>query len=103
MRGENVGSWGMNNYGTAALNFTDAQFLDSPAAFHITSAVFNFCDGHAEGHKWMSSYTIAFGNDTTPGKDSGGTSQSNANAPPGGGKNPDLQWIGSHYPGKQNP
>jgi len=96
-------SWGMNNYGTAALNFTDAQFLDSPAAFHITSAVFNFCDGHAEGHKWMSSYTIAFGNDTTPGKDSGGTSQSNANAPPGGGKNPDLQWIGSHYPGGQNP
>jgi type II secretory pathway pseudopilin PulG len=44
MRGENVGSWGMSNFGTAAANFTDTQFEDSPAAFHIRSAVFNFCD-----------------------------------------------------------
>lgn len=98
MRGENVGSWGMNNYGTVAANFTDAQFQDSPAAFHITSANFNFADGHAESHKWLSGATIAFANDTTRTKDSGGTSQSNANA----AGNKDLQWIGSHFPSRQN-
>jgi prepilin-type processing-associated H-X9-DG protein len=36
----------MKSYGTAAFNFADAQFLDSPAAFRTTSANFNFCDGH---------------------------------------------------------
>ena len=99
MRGENVGSWGMSNYGTLAANFTDAQFQDSPAAFHITSADFNFCDGHAEAHKWLNASTIAFANDTTQGKDSGGTTQNNANS----NRKQDLQWIGSHYPGTQNP
>jgi prepilin-type N-terminal cleavage/methylation domain-containing protein len=99
MRGENIGSWAMHNYGTAAANFTDAQFEDSPAAFHVTSADFNFADGHAEGHKWLSGKTIAFANDQTPGKDSGGTTQSLANQ----AGNLDLQWLGSHYPGTQNP
>ena len=99
MRGENVGSWGMNSYGSVALNFTDAQFQDSPAAFHTTSANFNFADGHAESHKWLNGATVAFANDTTRTKDSGGATQSAANA----AGNKDLQWIGSHYPGKQNP
>jgi len=99
MRGENVGSWGMNNYGTTAATFTDAQFGDSPAAFHVVAADFNFCDGHAESHKWLNGSTISFANDTTRNKDSGGGSQSFAN----GNSKQDLQWIGSHYPGKQNP
>jgi prepilin-type N-terminal cleavage/methylation domain-containing protein len=99
MRGENVGSWGMKDYGTVGANFTDAQFEDSPAAFHITSACFNYVDGHAESHKWANGSTIAFANDTTQTKDSGGASQTAANA----AGNLDLQWIGSHYPGNQNP
>jgi len=99
MRGENVGSWGMNNFGTANLNFKDAQFQDSPAAFHITSACFNFCDGHAESHKWQNGDTIAYANDTTQNKDSGGASQSAANS----GNAVDRQWVANHYPGSQNP
>jgi prepilin-type N-terminal cleavage/methylation domain-containing protein len=99
MRGENVGSWGMNNYGTAAAGYGDAQFEDSPAAFHIVSADFNFVDGHAEVHKWLDGTTIAFANDQTRTKDSGGATQSAANA----NSKRDLQWIGSHYPGPQNP
>ena len=99
MRGENVGSWGLNNYGTAALGFGDAQFEDSPAAFHVISACFNFCDGHAETHKWLNAATIAFANDTTLNKDSGGGTQAAANA----GIAADRQWIGNHYPGPQNP
>jgi len=99
MRGENVGSWGMNSFGTAAANFTDARFQDSPAAFHVTSADFNFTDGHAEGHKWLDGATVNFANDTSQSKDSGGATQSAANH----AGNPDLQWLGSHYPGTQNP
>jgi prepilin-type processing-associated H-X9-DG protein len=81
----------------------DAKFEDSPAAFHVTSADFNFCDGHAESRKWLLGATIAFGNDTTRNKDSGGASQNAANAYVGTSANVDLQWIGSHYPGPQNP
>ena len=103
MRGENVGSWQMLNtssYGTAANAFTDAKFGDSPAAFHVTSACFNFADGHAESHRWLSAATIDFAADTTKGKENGvGGSQAKANFR----GNPDLQWIGSHYPGGQNP
>ena len=100
MRGENIGSWGMSNYGSQAANFTDAQFEDSPAAFHITSAVFNFCDGHAEGHKWLDGTTLTYANDTFPSKDSGGdASRGNADS----GSIHDQQWVGSHYPGNQNP
>jgi hypothetical protein len=99
MRGENVGSWSMANYGTAARDFTDARFQDSPAAFHITSACFNFADGHSESHKWLDGTTIAFANDTSPNKDGGGATQTAANH----AGNPDLKWLGSHYPGTQNP
>jgi len=100
MRGENIGSWGMGNPGSPAQNFTDAQFLDSPAAFHVTSAVFNFCDGHAAGRKWLDGTTIAFANSTIPNKDGGaGGVQAAANH----AGNPDLPWIGSHYPSKLNP
>jgi hypothetical protein len=98
MRGENVGSWAMNNFGSVALNFRDALFQDSPAAFHVTSAVFNFCDGHAEPHRWLNGATIDYANDKTQNKDSGGPSQTAANS----GNSVDRQWVGSHYPGKQN-
>jgi prepilin-type N-terminal cleavage/methylation domain-containing protein len=100
MRGENQGSWGMNNYGTVAANFTDALFQDSPAAFHVLSATFPFADGHAESHRWLDGSTKDFANNTVQKKDSGaGGSQGLANH----ANNKDLQWIGSHYPGLQNP
>jgi hypothetical protein len=86
-----------------ANKFDDAKFEDSPAAFHVTSADFNFCDGHAESHKWQLAGTVIFANDTTQNKDSGGTSQNAANQFVGSLQNVDLMWIGSHYPGNQNP
>ncbi|HTY87230.1 MAG TPA: prepilin-type N-terminal cleavage/methylation domain-containing protein [Candidatus Acidoferrum sp.] len=99
MRGENVGSWALNSYGTVANGFTDALFGDSPAAFHVISACFNFADGHAESHRWQDSTTLAYANDTTQSKDSGGSTQTAANHK----GNPDIQWVASHYPGKHNP
>ena len=101
MRGENVGSWGMLNYGTVAANFTDTQFEDSPAAFHGVTACFVFVDSHAVAHKWLDGPTIAFAKDTNANKDSGGDGMRGAaNASP---TKRDLQWVGSHYAGAQNP
>jgi hypothetical protein len=66
----------------------------------VTSTDFNFCDGHAENHKWMNPATIAFANDTTPGKDAGaGGLRAAAN----GGSNIDRQWVGSLYASPANP
>ncbi len=97
MRGENLGSWQMNPSSLAA-NFSGATFGDSPAAFHVTAAVFNFCDGHAESHRWQDPTTIAYANDTTATKDSSGTSKSNAQH----AGNVDAMWCASHYAGNQN-
>ena len=103
MRGENVGSWNMNTVGTPTDSggpFHSAVFGDSPAAFHVNVAVFNFCDGHAEGHRWLDPTTIAYANDTTPTKDQpGSTSQNNATSH----VNVDAIWVGSKYAGNQNP
>ena len=88
-RGENIGSWEMN-VGTAPA-FADATFEDgndAPAAFHITSAIFNFCDGHAESHKWLNGLTIAFAN------------ANDGNPPPA---NSDSTWVAQHYATTSNP
>jgi prepilin-type N-terminal cleavage/methylation domain-containing protein/prepilin-type processing-associated H-X9-DG protein len=92
-RGENEGSWWMNIPSTAtqANGFQGSTFADgydAPAAFHISSANFNFCDGHAESHKWLNSETIAFAN------------AMDGNPPPA---NSDSLWVAQHYAGKQNP
>jgi prepilin-type N-terminal cleavage/methylation domain-containing protein len=93
MRGENLGSWELRNPGTPAAGFTDARFNDSPAAFHVNAAIFNFCDGHAESHRWLDPTTIAWANSTDPNKD---------NNPPTG-SSADTIWLGRHFPGRQNP
>jgi hypothetical protein len=62
--------------------------------------VFNFCDGHAESHKWQDSSTIAYANDLNSGKENNSDGmQGKANHR----GNPDMQWVGLHYPGNQNP
>jgi prepilin-type N-terminal cleavage/methylation domain-containing protein/prepilin-type processing-associated H-X9-DG protein len=97
-RGENVGSWQMSNPGTAAANFADAQWRDSPAAFHGNSATFSFADGHSEMHKWLNGYTIAYAND---GDDTGGSgAQGSANSM---GSSADRAWVGRRYPTTTNP
>ena len=64
-RGENEGAWWMNFAGNQANGFQGSTFADgndAPAAYHITSANFNFCDGHAESHKWLNGETINLAN-----------------------------------------
>jgi len=97
-RGENFGSWVMNP-DSAANNFVNATFGDSPAAFHVTSATFSFADGHAESHRWLDGRTVAYANQGSDGSGNGGTIQSAAQQK----GNVDAIWVASHYPGAQNP
>ena len=92
-RGENVGSWKMNISGSQGTGFQGSTFADgydAPAAFHVTAAIFNFCDGHAESHRWLNGATIAFANALA------GTA-----TPPAA--NSDSMWVAQHYAGTQNP
>lgn len=88
-RGENVGSWQMNIAGNQANGFSGSTFssrFDSPAVFHVSSAVFNYCDGHAESHRWINPRGLE--------------AYANGGAQPTGS---DAAWIAQRYAGKQNP
>ncbi|MGO8699838.1 MAG: type II secretion system protein [Limisphaerales bacterium] len=93
-RGENVGSWEMTISGDVANGFKGSAFADAddaPAAFHgDNTAVFNFCDGHAEPHRWQNYQTIQFA------LNNNGT----ANPPP---SNVDSEWVAQRYAGTDNP
>jgi len=100
LRGENIGSWQMANFGTPALGFTDAQFGDSPAAFHgKTSASFSYTDGHSDLRKWLDATTLAYALSTDITKDSSSPEKSAAQS----GSKRDQPWVGSHYPTVDNP
>jgi len=89
-RGENWGSWWMNIQGTQANGFQNSSFADpddGPAVFHVTSADFNFCDGHAESHRWADpNKALAY--------DNGNPTQPAA---------ADIAWVAQRCAGKQNP
>ena len=59
-RGDNLGSWIMNQTGTLANDFLGSSFIDSPAAFHGDSSSFDWADGHASMHKWVDAATLAY-------------------------------------------
>jgi prepilin-type N-terminal cleavage/methylation domain-containing protein/prepilin-type processing-associated H-X9-DG protein len=99
-RGENVGSWEMDDYGTSAANFSDAKFGDSPAAFHVNAATFNFADGHVESHRWLDASTIAYANSIAIDKETDGDGARSAAQD---NSVHDQQWVSLHYPGPQNP
>jgi prepilin-type N-terminal cleavage/methylation domain-containing protein/prepilin-type processing-associated H-X9-DG protein len=91
-RGENVGSWQMTINGNQANGFLGSAFssvFDAPAAFHGRSAVFSFCDGHVENHRWLNDVTVNFANGN--------------GAVPVPASNVDSLWIAQRYAGRQNP
>jgi prepilin-type N-terminal cleavage/methylation domain-containing protein len=92
-RGENERSWEMN--GGTTPSFSDAAFIDSPAAFHGTSSSFNFADGHATSRKWLDGATVNYALSTDPAKYS---------SRPGAAQTPhDSPWVGMRYPTPSNP
>ena len=90
---ENQDSWEVMFPATATSpNWTGLSFWDAPAAFHQTSTVFGFADGHAENHRWLDPATLACANYLGSGKPSYDTSNGSITACPR-----DLSYIASHY------
>jgi prepilin-type N-terminal cleavage/methylation domain-containing protein len=98
--GENQKTWDMSS-GTPSLNFADAIWGDSPAAFHGPNSTFNFADGHAESRKWLSGSVVAFANSMNPDKyiNVGGPQGEAAQA----NGQQDLYYVASHNPTVLNP
>lgn len=93
-RGENVGSWIMNQ-GDPAKNFAGAQLVDSTANFHGNASTFNYADGHAESKKWQDQAMIKYSASMDPNKF--GSSPNDKAAPR------DVNWLARRYPSKVNP
>jgi prepilin-type N-terminal cleavage/methylation domain-containing protein len=55
---ENQNSWELVCTGS----WPPPNWYDGPAAFHQTSAVFSYVDGHAANHRWIDGATIRLGN-----------------------------------------
>ena len=89
-RGENVGSMAFNVSGSLTNGFAGSTFADQydvPGVYHLPTGIFNFCDGHAESHKWLNpGALLAFAN---------GSQTQPATA--------DALWVAQHHAGTQNP
>jgi prepilin-type N-terminal cleavage/methylation domain-containing protein len=94
--GENRYTWDMDG-GDPRLNFANATWGDSPAAFHGNNSTFNFADGHAEAHKWLSGSVIAFANAMTD------TDKANAALVADSNGLQDLYYVATHFPTLLNP
>jgi len=94
-RGDNLGSWIMNQAGTVANDFTGSSYIDSPAAFHGTSSSFDWADGHASMHKWVDPATIAYAQSMDTGKYD--------KSPPASQITHDARWLARGYASKINP
>ena len=93
-RGENVGSWIMNQ-GDPAKDFNGASLVDSTANFHGNASTFNFADGHAESKKWVDGAMIKYSASMDQNKF--GSSPNDKVAPN------DVRWLARRYPSKINP
>jgi len=94
-RGDNIGSWIMNQAGTLDNGFVGSSFIDSPAAFHGSSSSFNWADGHASMHKWIDPATIAYAQSMNVNK--------YGSAPPASQISHDAPWLAKGYASKINP
>ncbi len=93
-RGENVGSWLMNQ-GNVANGFSGASLVDSTANFHGNASTFNYADGHAESKKWIDSALIKYSASMDQNKF--------ASAPTDKTAPHDVNWLARRYPSKLNP
>jgi prepilin-type N-terminal cleavage/methylation domain-containing protein len=69
---ENINSWVLPiNGGTYPPGWNGLTWWDAPAAFHQSSAVIGYMDGHAENHRWLDADTITLARylGTSPTKD----------------------------------
>lgn len=91
---ENINSWALPIGGSMyPTSWSGLTWWDTPAAYHGTSAVFGFMDGHAENHRWLDSKTIQLANylGTSPSKDSYAQGFGLSECPN------DLPWMANGY------
>jgi prepilin-type N-terminal cleavage/methylation domain-containing protein len=92
---ENDNSWVLGVSGTSfPPAWMGLTWLDGPAAFHQTSEVFGYMDGHSENHHWLDSTTIRLANDLnkeTDGPNTGVNSGSFGSTPH------DLPWVANGF------
>ena len=93
-RGENVGSWILNQ-GNVANGFTGASLIDSTANFHGNASTFNYADGHAESRKWIDGVLIKYSASMDQNKFS--SAPTDKTAPH------DVNWLAQRFPSKLNP
>lgn len=93
-RGENVGSW-LLNQGNVANGFAGASLIDSTANFHGNASTFNYADGHADSKKWADAVLIKYSNSMDQNKF--------GSAPTIGTAPRDVRWLAERYPSKLNP
>ena len=93
-RGENVGSWILNQGSGPATDFSGASLIDSTANFHGNASTFNFADGHAESKKWYDTVMIKYSASMDQNKF--GSSPNDKQAPN------DVKWLARRYPSKIN-
>jgi prepilin-type N-terminal cleavage/methylation domain-containing protein len=94
-RGDNLGSWIMDQEGTVQDGFANSKFIDSPAAFHGDSSSFNWADGHSSMHKWRDAATLAFALSMDQNKYSSAPSATKVSN--------DAPWAASGYASTINP
>ena len=94
-RGDNLGSWIMDQQGTVQNDFLNSKFIDSPAAFHGDSSSFNWADGHASMHKWRDAATLAYAQSMNLNKYGSTPSPTQVSH--------DAPWAASGYASKINP
>jgi len=96
-RGENWGTWVVNLNGTAANDFANTTFIDSPAVFHGSASTFSWADGHASSRQWLDAATIKYAADSNP-------SGSKYGSPPSAAATArDITFVKHAYSSKLNP
>jgi prepilin-type processing-associated H-X9-DG protein len=93
-RGENLGSWIMNQSGNPNNDFLGSSWIDSPAAFHGSSSTFAFADGHSTPHKWVDPATLWYATTMNASKYSMAPSPSQVTH--------DATWVARGYATKVN-
>jgi prepilin-type N-terminal cleavage/methylation domain-containing protein/prepilin-type processing-associated H-X9-DG protein len=95
-RGYNAGAFNVHGLTTP----TSFVYWDLFATYHGTVGTFGFCDGHAEGHKWLDPIVLAVGKfANTPGVtcyDYLGANPVTSSGPATSGTL-DVSWLVQHY------
>ncbi len=91
------GSAGNHNHAGWSYEPGTGSMWDPLGIFHSNACTFSFMDGHTERKKWDDKRTIIYCMSRGEAASMGFGKGQRFNPP-----NPDLEWLDTHYPGKQH-